>query len=80
MSKLLEQRLPFAVTRIRRSLKPKRLAMISQLLNPFLSQIQSANLECSLLLDDRQAFALDAEPSRAAALLREALKPAASPR
>jgi hypothetical protein len=80
LSNLLEQRLPFAITRIRRSLKPKRLALISRALNPLIGQLESVKLECSLLLKEGQAFALDAEPTSAAARLREALALAASPR
>ena len=74
LQKVLEQRLPFLATRIRRSLKPKRVALISRLLDPLVPQLESAGLGCPLLLDGGKAFALDAqEPGLAAARLRQAL-------
>lgn len=52
-------RLPALFTRIRRSLKPKRLALISRSLNPLIERFASAQLNCELVLDDGRAFALD---------------------
>src|SRR6202163_4340922 len=52
-------RLPTLFTRIRRSLKPKRLAFISGSLTPLIERFASAQLGCELVLDDGRAFALD---------------------
>jgi hypothetical protein len=52
-------RLPLLFTRIRRSLKPKRLAFISGSLTPLIESFASAQLNCELALDDGRAFALD---------------------
>jgi len=55
----LTARLPALFTRIRRSLKPKRLAFISGSLAPLIERFASAQLGCELVLDDGRAFALD---------------------
>src|SRR6202166_2824770 len=52
-------RLPALFTRIRRSLKPRRLALISRSLTPLIERFASAQLNCELVLDDGRAFALD---------------------
>lgn len=52
-------RLPTLFTRIRRSLKPKRLAFISGSLTPLIERFASPQLGCELVLDDGRAFALD---------------------
>ena len=52
-------RLPTLFTRIRRSLKPKRLAFVSRTLTPLIERFASAQLSCELALDDGRAFALD---------------------
>jgi hypothetical protein len=52
-------RLPTLFTRIRRSLKPKRLAFVSRSLTPLIERFASAQLNCELVLDDGRAFALD---------------------
>jgi hypothetical protein len=52
-------RLPTLFTRIRRSLKPKRLAFISGSLTQLIESFASAQLNCELVLDDGRAFALD---------------------
>lgn len=52
-------RLPSVFTRIRRSLKPKRLAFVSRSLTPLIERFASAQLNCELVLDDGRAFALD---------------------
>jgi hypothetical protein len=52
-------RLPLIFTRIRRSLKPKRLAYISGGLTPLIERFASAQLGCELVLDDGRAFPLD---------------------
>lgn len=59
LNNALITRLPALFTRIRRSLKPKRLAFISETLTPLIEQFASAQLGCELVLDHGRAFALD---------------------
>jgi hypothetical protein len=62
------------LARIRRSLKPKRLAPVSMLLQQFLPAFHSGELPCAILLDQGKPFALDADAvSESAKHLREAL-------
>lgn len=71
---LLTQRLSAVVTRIRRSLKPKRVVLISELLTPLAARLSSAELGCSLVLDDGKPFGLDsADIPGAISHLRQAL-------
>lgn len=58
LSQLLEKRLPAVITRLKRSLKPKRIAPISSLLGPFVEQLRSSGLEAELLLDEDVPFEL----------------------
>ena len=72
---LIATRLPAVLTRIRRSLKPKRLAPISESLRQFLPAFASAGLPLVILLDREGPFTLDGSaPSEAAARLRDALR------
>jgi hypothetical protein len=66
LNNALIARLPMLFTRIRRSLKPKRLALISESLTPPIERFTSAQLNCELALDDGRAFALDNSNSAAA--------------
>jgi hypothetical protein len=62
------------LVRIRRSLKPKRIAPISKLLEQFLPALESAELNCAILLDEGKPFALDSHAaSEAAERLRKVL-------
>jgi len=71
---LMASRLPAVLTRIRRSLKPKRLALISAVLQQFLPVLAAGGLPCSLLLDGEKPFSLDDEGApEPAGRLREAL-------
>ncbi len=71
---LLAQRLPSVMARIRRSLKPKRVVLISDVLAAVAEAFSIADLGCAVLLDTGKPFALDAVDSAAAAQrLREAL-------
>ena len=70
---LMETRLAHAMTRIRRSLRPKRLALISGQLGGSIAALQAGNLECALLLDAGQPFALE-QGTQPAARLAEALR------
>jgi hypothetical protein len=71
---LIGNRLPAVLSRIRRSLKPKRLIPISPALQQFLPALTAGDLPCAILLDEEKPFAFDASASsEAAARLREAL-------
>ena len=59
--------LPATLARIRRSLKPKRVVLISRELAFVVANFQSANLNCALSLDDGRPFALDGDDPDAAA-------------
>lgn len=70
----LAQRLAAMATRVRRSLKPKRVVLISRALQPFVTQITAKELGCSVVLSEGRSFALDGpEAEEAAARLRIAL-------
>ena len=76
IQELIGNRIPAVLARIRRSLKPKRLAPISKWLEQFLPALASGELPCSILLDREKAFALDGDAaSDAAGRLREAVAP-----
>jgi hypothetical protein len=71
---LLEQRLPAMGTRIRRSLKPKRVALISVALEAVAQKIAAMELGCPVVLDSGKPFGLDgANAGEAVRRLREAL-------
>ena len=59
LNNALITRLPMLFTRIRRSLKPKRVAFISGSLTPLIGRFASAQLNSELALDDGRTFALD---------------------
>jgi hypothetical protein len=65
-------------TRIRRSLKPKRVVPISQALGPILERILAVELGCPVVLDNGKLFEFDGlAPGNSMARLREALAAAA---
>jgi hypothetical protein len=71
---LLAQRLQPVATRIRRSLKPKRVVLISQALGPILEKILALELGCPVVLDNGKLFEFDGPaPTNTVARLREAL-------
>jgi len=71
---LLAERVPQVLTRIRRSLKPKRVVLISDSLAPLAARLSSAELGCPVILDNGTPFGLDSCDSSGAALhLRQAL-------
>jgi hypothetical protein len=71
---LLVKRLQPMATRIRRSLKPKRVLLISQALGPILEKILALELGCPVVLDDGKLFEFDGPaPGNSVARLREAL-------
>ncbi len=76
---LFQERFPQVVTRIRRSLKPKRVVLISEALAPVAAHFSEAELGCPLILDDGKPFGLDAaEASSALHHLRQVLGLAAA--
>ena len=71
---LMEQRLATVAVRIRRSLKPKRVVLISRALGTILEMIAALQLGCPLVLDDGKPFAIEGSDMRkAAARLRGAV-------
>jgi hypothetical protein len=64
---LLLARLPAMFTRIRRSLKPKRLVLISASLSALVEKFAAAQLGCELLLDDGHPYSIDAADASVAA-------------
>jgi len=71
---LLAQRLQPVATRIRRSLKPKRVVLISQALGPILEKILALELGCPVVLDNGKLFEFDGPaPGNSVARFREAL-------
>ena len=55
----LKERLAAVATRIRRSLKPKRVMVIAEQLSPLVDDIFALNLRCPVLLDGGKAFRLE---------------------
>jgi hypothetical protein len=71
---LLAKRLPPLAVRIRRSLKPKRVVLISQALEPVLERMLALELSCPVVLDNGKLFAFDNPmPENTVARLRKAL-------
>ena len=57
---LLRERLPLIATRIRRSLKPKRVALMGGALEPVVEDFVALNLGCPVMLNDGKPFIFDA--------------------
>jgi len=75
---LLAQRLQPIARRIRRSLKPKRVVLISQALGAILDMLLGLELGCSVVLDHGRLFEFDGPaPGNSVARLREALRSSA---
>src|ERR1700722_517294 len=71
---LLARRVSQVLTRIRRSLKPKRVVLISGSLAPLAARLSSAESGCPVILDNGQPFGLDSSDFSGAVLhLRQAL-------
>ncbi len=62
---LLARRVSTVATRIRRSLKPKRVILISGLLAPLAAKLSNAELGCPVIQYDGKPFALDSIDFRA---------------
>lgn len=58
----LDKRIASTATRIRRSFKPKRVALVSRHLAPYLSEFSAERLNCGVVLDGDQPFALAENP------------------
>jgi hypothetical protein len=71
---LLVERVSQVSTRIRRSLKPKRVVLISASLATLAARLARSELGCPVILDDGQPFGLDSgDFSQSALHLRQAL-------
>ncbi len=76
---LLEQQLPALFTRIRRSLKPRRIVLASSALEPLAGRFMESDLGCPIVLDNGKPFALEGvDPGPAILRLRTALAEPAS--
>ncbi len=53
---LLVDRLPAVMARIRRSLKPKKVILVSRSLEPVVARLKEADLGCPLILDGERAI------------------------
>jgi hypothetical protein len=69
LANLLAERLPFAMTRIRRSLRPKRVAFTSPWLDPFLDEVTAQLAGFAMITNGGKAFRLDSAGESAEALL-----------
>jgi len=78
---LLARRTAALTARIRRSLKPKRVVLISEGLSSLVGRLASADLGCPVVLDGDQPFALDSSVhSEGLGRLRQALFGTTAPR
>jgi hypothetical protein len=74
VASLLDQRFGFLVARVRRSLKPKKVVLVSSELAPIAGRLASEDLGCPVGLDDGKPFDIGSSISEGAVLrLREAL-------
>lgn len=74
ISELLAGRIPAVLARIRRSLKPKQVALVSKEIAPFIEKFISAGLESALLLNAGKPFDFANTSGSELSQLREALK------
>jgi hypothetical protein len=72
LEQLLEMRASAVFSRIRRSLKPKQVVLLSDALRPLTNLFAKQDLGCSLVLDNGKPFLLE-EHELASERLREAL-------
>jgi hypothetical protein len=79
---LLAKRLPGAIARIRRSLRPRTLVLIAAMLEPFVSQLTAQLTDSRMILNEGKAFRLDningGDRAKETMLLRKALATHAS--
>ena len=70
----LKKRLAALATRVRRSLKPKRVMAVTEALTPVVEDVLAMDLGCPVLLDNGRPFRLEGRDGEiVAARLREAL-------
>lgn len=75
----LEKRIGAVAARIRRSLRPKRVVLISEFLAPLVPKLSSPELGCEVRLAQGKPFALNgAEGAEAVRSLREAIRAGAA--
>jgi len=60
---VIEKQLPAVIARIRRSLKPKRVVLLSSWLEPFRDSLQQANLSCPVFPGDAGTFLPSVNPT-----------------
>jgi hypothetical protein len=71
---LIKKQLPLVITRIRRSLKPKRILLLGNELGPFASKLHETDLSCPVLPAAQGVFLSTPTPTAAdLAIFREAL-------
>ena len=76
LEQLLEKRISAVFSRIRRSLKPKQVVLLSSALAPLANLFAQQDLGCSLVLDNGKPFLLEEHGAgHASGRLREALAP-----
>ncbi len=74
---LLREHLPAVATRIRRSLKPKRVLLLAEVPQPVVQDILSLDLGCPVVLDDGKPFRLSSSTEGVSSLrFRELLSAA----
>jgi hypothetical protein len=79
LSGLLAKRAPSVAARIRRSLKPKRVLLVSEMLGSLAKQWTAEELGCAVLLNGGRPFAIDgSNAQQTIASLREAVAAPAS--
>lgn len=70
----LESRIGAVAARVRRSLKPKRVVLISELLTPLVPKLSSSELGCEVILRRGEPFAMEgADAASAIQSLKEAI-------
>lgn len=75
-AKLLKEHLPAAASRIRRSLKPKCVMLITEVLEPVVKNILSLDLGCPVVLDEGKPFKFSSPEQRTFSRFRELLSAA----
>jgi hypothetical protein len=68
LNSMVERRLSVVGTRIRRSLKPKRVVLIANIMEPVVKAVVGLEWNCPLILDRGKPFALDGADTQQAAL------------
>ena len=64
-ARVLREHLPSVASRIRRSLKPKRVILVTEMLSPVVQDMLSMDLGCPVVLNDGKPFAIGATAGHA---------------